>query len=259
MQSELPVEAVILAGGRGTRLAPYTMAFPKPLVPLGELPIIEIVLRQLAWYGIRRAHISVGYLASLIEAYFATKGSVPGLEINYLRESRPLGTAGAISLAPNNGQDLLVVNGDVLTTLNFSDVVFFHRKHRPALTIAVRPRAVTIDLGVLEIDDSSYVSAYKEKPTNEYLCSMGVYLYGPEAIDAVKGGEPLDFPDLVLHLLAEGQRVLAYKTDCYWLDIGRHGDYEQAAAEFTEMRSRLLPDDQLDVDNQDKRPQGDGA
>ncbi len=237
------MRAVVLAGGRGTRLAPYTIAFPKPLVPIGEIPIIEIVLRQLRWYGVTQATISVGYLAELIQAYFTTRGGIPGLEIDYLRESKPLGTAGAIGLLGHIDEDLFVINGDILTTLNFAEMIRFHREHKPALTIAVYPRNVTIDLGVLEINDGGSVTGYSEKPSFCYQCSMGIYLYSPRAAQAIVPGEHLDFPDLVLRLLAQGESVLAYESNCYWLDIGRREDYERATDEFPRMRPLFLPDE----------------
>jgi NDP-sugar pyrophosphorylase family protein len=252
------MRAVVLAGGRGTRLAPYTIAFPKPLVPIGEIPIIEIVLRQLRWHGIREATISVGYLAELIQAYFATRGGIPGLEISYLREAQPLGTAGAIALLGEVDDGLLVVNGDILTTLDFTRMIEFHRQKQPALTIAVYPRKVTIDLGVLEIDDHGAVTGYAEKPEFSYRCSMGIYLYSPQAVQAIKPGERLDLPDLVLRLLAKGESVLAYQSECYWLDIGRREDYEQALDEFPRMRSQFLPDENAEDGNSQETKTSDG-
>jgi NDP-sugar pyrophosphorylase family protein len=237
------MRAVVLAGGRGTRLAPYTIAFPKPLVPIGEIPIIEIVLRQLRWHGIREVIISVGYLAELIQAYFVTRGGIPGLEIKYLREDRPLGTAGAIGLLGPEEDDLLVMNGDILTTLDMAQMMEFHRQRKPALTIAVYPRTVRIDLGVLEIDGENVVRGYAEKPTLSYQCSMGIYLYSPRAVRAIEPGERLDFPDLVLRLLNAGETVLGYQSECYWLDIGRREDYERALEEFPQRRLEFLPDE----------------
>jgi NDP-sugar pyrophosphorylase family protein len=235
--------AVVLAGGRGTRLAPYTTAFPKPLVPIGGMPILEIVLRQLRWYGVREVILSVGYLAQLIEAYFATRGPIPGLEITYLRETQPLGTAGALALLGNVDDNLLVVNGDILTTLDFGKMMEFHLCNKPALTVASYRKDVKIDLGVLKVDSGSKIVVYDEKPTLEYLCSMGIYMYSRRALESIEVGQRLDFPDLVLRMLAEGQETLAYQSDCYWLDIGRHDDYERAMEEFSRMRSSFLPDE----------------
>ena len=237
------MRAVVLAGGRGRRLAPFTTVFPKPLAPIGEIPIIDIVLRQLRWHGIREAVISVGYLGELIQAYLATRGGIPGLEISYLREAEPLGTAGPLALLPDTGEDVLVVNGDVLTDFDFSQLIAFHQERRPALSIAVHQREVTIDLGVVDFTADGVVSGFREKPRIEYHCSMGINIYSPDALREIRPGEPLDFPDLALRLVERGEPVLAYRSDCYWLDIGRRDDYDRALEEFPIMRSRFLPDE----------------
>lgn len=243
MRSERPPRAVILAGGRGRRLEPFTIAFPKPLAPIGEMAIVEIVLRQLRRHGIRRATISIGYLGELLQAYFAARGGIPGLEISYLRESRPLGTAGAIGLLEDVEDDLLVVNGDVLTTLDFAELIRFHRRERAALTIAVHPRTMTVDLGVIQTDAQGAVTGYLEKPSYTYECSMGINVYAPRAVRAIERGEVLDFPALAQRLIERGERVLAFRSDCYWQDIGRREDYERAIDDFPAMRRQLLPDE----------------
>jgi NDP-sugar pyrophosphorylase family protein len=242
MASE-PVRAVLLAGGLGTRLAPYTMVFPKPLVPLGDIPIMEIVLRQLRWHGVKSAYISVGHMAPLIEAYFLTRGPIEGLEISYLREDEPLGTAGALAMLENVDDDLLVCNGDILTTLDFSALVAFHREQEAALTIGVHTKKIRVDLGVLGVDAGGRVTEYIEKPTNSYECSMGAYVYSPAALKLIEPGQRLDFPDLVHRLLERGEKVVAYRSDCYWMDIGRPEDYDRAAQDFDRMRAQLLPDE----------------
>jgi NDP-sugar pyrophosphorylase family protein len=237
------MRAVVLAGGRGTRLAPYTTAFPKPLVPIGEVPIIEIVLRQLRWYGIREVVLSVGYLAELIQAYFVTRGPIPGLDISYLRENEPLGTAGALGLLSGVDDNLLVMNGDVLTNLDFGQMMEVHLREQPALTIAVHPRSVKIDLGVLDVDPQRNIVGYDEKPSLAYLCSMGIYVYSRVALEAIGVGERLDFPDLVLRMLARGERAIAHEAECFWLDIGRHDDYARAVEAFGRLRPSFLPDE----------------
>jgi NDP-sugar pyrophosphorylase family protein len=165
------------------------------------------------------------------------------MAIRYLRERDPLGTAGPVGLLGPLDDDLLVMNGDLVTTLDYSKLIEFHRAERPSMTIAVHRRTVRIDLGVLEIDPGSAIVSYAEKPELTYSCSMGVYIYSPRAAQAIRPGERLDLPDLVARLLERGERVLAYQPDCYWLDIGRREDYERAMAEFADMRSRLLPDE----------------
>jgi NDP-sugar pyrophosphorylase family protein len=242
MASE-PLKAVLLAGGLGTRLAPYTMVFPKPLVPLGDMPIMEIVLRQLRRHGVKSAYISVGHLAPLIEAYFLTRGPMEGMDISYLREDEPLGTAGALAMLEDVDDDLLVCNGDILTTLDFSALVGFHREQEAALTIGVHTKKIRVDLGVLGVDDDGRVTEYIEKPTNSYECSMGAYVYSPAALKLIEPGQRLDFPDLVHRLLERGEKVVAYRSDCYWMDIGRPEDYDRAAQDFDRMRAQLLPDE----------------
>jgi NDP-sugar pyrophosphorylase family protein len=237
------VRAIVLAGGRGRRLAPLTAVFPKPLAPIGDIPIIDIVLRQLRWHGIEEVVISVGYLGELIQAYFATRRGIPGLSISYVRESEPLGTAGPIGMLTDKDDDVLVVNGDVLCDFDFSGLIAFHQQHRPALSIAVHHREVMIELGVVDIGAGERVTGFREKPRIEYHCSMGINIYSPRAMAAIAPGEALDFPDLALRLIGEGEPVLAYRTDCYWMDIGRRDDYDRALEEFPAMRERLLPDE----------------
>lgn len=237
------MRAVILAGGRGTRLAPYTTVFPKPLVPVGEYPIIEIILRQLQAQGIKRVTLAVGYLAELIRAYLDQRGSVfDALTIEYIPELNPTGTAGALGSIPDLASEpfFLVMNGDVLTTIDIGAMIDHHVSTNSDLTIACASRSVNIDLGVLEITGGR-VTGYREKPSLPYDVSMGIYLYTPRAHAWIKPGEYLDFPDLILKMLEAGQRVTAYRTDCLWLDIGRHEDYAMATETFEKHRDVFLP------------------
>lgn len=237
------MHAVVLAGGRGQRLAPFTLAFPKPLVPIGDIPIIEILLRQLRWYGVDRVTISVGYLRHLIETYFATRGPIPGLEIDWLREIEPLGTAGPVGQLRDCQEDLLVVNGDLLTTFDFGTFIEHHQREKPALTIATRTKEVPVDGGVLELDANTEVTGYAEKPRLQLPYAIGINLYSPRAIQLIKPGEIIDFPDLTRRAIAQGERVCAFRTDCYWTDVGRPADYEKAIDEFPDLRHLLLPDE----------------
>ncbi len=237
------MRAVILAGGRGTRLAPYTTVFPKPLVPVGELPIIEIILRQLQAQGIKRVTLAVGYLAELIRAYLEQRADIfSSLTIDYVSETSPTGTAGALGWIPDLVEEpfFLVMNGDVLTTIDLSAMIRHHLSTNSDLTIASAARSVKIDLGVLEISDGQ-VTGYREKPSLPYDVSMGIYLYSPRAHAWIKPGDYLDFPDLILKMIAAGQRVAAYHTDCLWLDIGRHEDYAMATETFEKNREAFLP------------------
>jgi NDP-sugar pyrophosphorylase family protein len=236
--------AVILAGGLGTRLRPYTTILPKPLMPVGDRPILDIVIRQLARAEFDRVTIATGYLAELIEAFFGD-GSRHGIPIDYFREHEPLGTVGALSLIDGLDEDFLVMNGDVLTDLDYGLLLDRHRAGGQAATIAAIRREVQISLGVMHFadeHDTGRVTGYSEKPTFDFEVSMGVYCFAPRAIELIEPGERLDFPDLVLRLIAAGEPVKAWRSDDYWLDIGRPDDYEQAQDEFESRRRQFLPE-----------------
>jgi len=231
------MKAVVLAGGKGTRLRPYTTVFPKPMVPVGDHPILEIILRKLAREGFREVTLSVGYLSQLIRAYFdQVHDGLETLDISYVLEKNPTGTAGALRLIPNLDETFLMMNGDLLTTLPFPELIDYHRKKGAILTIATHPKEVNIDLGVLESDDDDRITAYTEKPTLRYRVSMGVYVVEPAAVQYVPENEYFDFPTLVQTLLDAKQPVVGYRSDHYWLDIGRHEDYEEAQESFQKMR-----------------------
>ena len=234
------MHAIILAGGKGRRLRPYTTVLPKPLMPLGDMPIIEVVLRQLAAHGFDEVTIAVGYLAELLMAYCGD-GSKFGLRLSYSREEQPLGTAGPLALVDGLDDTTLVLNGDVLTTLDFSALLQQHRSSGAVATIATHQRQQQINYGIIENDAAGQVTAYIEKPTHHYQVSMGIYALEPAALRRIPRGQYLDLPDLVRQLMAEGERVMAYPFDGYWMDIGRHDDYEQAVEEFEKMLPLLLP------------------
>jgi NDP-sugar pyrophosphorylase family protein len=236
--------AVILAGGRGTRLRPYTTVLPKPLMPVGDQPILEIVIRQLARAGFDRVTIATGHLAELIEAFF-NDGSKYGIPIDYFRETEPLGTVGALSLIGGLDDDFLVMNGDVLTDLDYRRLIDHHRQGAQSATIATHRRQVHISLGVMHFEhqqDPTRVTDYVEKPTMSYEVSMGIYCFSHRVLEHIPAGQRLDFPDLVLRLIAAGETVRAWRSEDYWLDIGRPDDYEQAQDEFGRLRQRFLPD-----------------
>ncbi len=234
------MKAVILAGGKGTRLAPYTTVLPKPLMPIGDMPILEIVLRQLAHHGFDEVVLAVGYLAELLMAYCGD-GSKFGLKIQYSREEQPLGTAGPLGLISGLTETFLVMNGDLLTTLDYQALYRYHRQRGAIATLAARQREVKIDLGVIEVDDQHWLQNYIEKPSIRYLVSTGVYIFEPQVLDFIVPHQRLDLPDLVLRLRENGQRVNVYPFDGYWLDIGRHEDYEIAMDEFARRRAEFLP------------------
>jgi len=237
------VKVVILAGGKGTRLAPYTTVLPKPLVPVADLPIIEIMIRQLAHFGFTDVTISIGHLGELIQAYFATNRRLPeAVRLSYVTEPEPLGTAGSLALVPGLDQTFLVANGDVLTALDYRALTEFHRAQGAALTVAMHQKDVRIDLGVMEVDGASRVTAYREKPLLRYRVSMGIYVYEPRALRHITPGRYLDFPDLVLTLIGAGETVAAYPSDDFWLDIGRADDYAAATEEFLSRRPEFHVD-----------------
>ncbi len=235
------MHAVILAGGRGTRLAPYTTVLPKPLMPVGEMPILEIVIRQLAYHGIRNITLAVGYMAELLMAYCGD-GSKFGVKLSYSREEQPLGTAGPLSLIQNLNETFLVMNGDLLTTIDYSAMWKYHKERGAIATLASYCREVKIDLGVIESEDG-WVKDYIEKPTYQYAVSTGIYIFEPEIMHFVEYGQRLDLPDLVRRLMHVGEKVNIYTFNGYWLDIGRHDDYESAVGEFNAHRIEFLPED----------------
>lgn len=233
------MRAVILAGGMGKRLAPYTTVFPKPLMPLGNRPILEIIICQLRECGFTDVTLAVGYLSHLLYAYF-NDGHRFGVRIDYSYEEKPLGTAGPLSLLPKFDEPVLVMNGDVLTDLDYSSLYHYHCISEAAITVALHTTEVKIDLGVLELTANSEVLNYIEKPTYSYLVSMGVYVVEPEVVACLPKGERIDFPDIVHMLLTKGKKVQGYKFDGEWLDIGRPGDYEHAVNLLEKLDVRAL-------------------
>lgn len=236
---------VILAGGRGTRLAPFTSVIPKPLIPIGDEPIIDVLLTQLHRQGWNAATVSVGHMADLLRAYCGD-GDRYGVELEYVEEVAPLGTVGPLALLPPDQRagHLLVMNGDLLTDLRFGDLVRTHAESGAAATIAVKQRPVRIDYGVLDLapDLSPHptIVSYREKPAIDITVSIGVYVFSPEAIAYVAPGERLDLPELIERLLGDGVQVHAYPHEGYWLDIGQPPDYAQAIDDFAVNREEIL-------------------
>ncbi len=234
------MKAVILAGGKGSRLAPYTKVLPKPLMPIGEdMPILEILLRQLKRYSIDEVTLAVGYSAGLLRAFFQD-GKRLGLNLSYSFEDQPLGTAGPLSLLEGLDDTFLVANGDVLTTLHLPALIDYHRRSHAVATIASYVKRVRIDLGVIGADPNHVVVGYTEKPTYDFLVSMGIYVFEPHVLSYIQYRERVDFPELVLRLIGAGERVFCYPFEGYWADLGRVEDYEQAITDFKELRSQLL-------------------
>ena len=233
------MRAVILAGGRGTRLAPYSTLLPKPLMPIGDMPILELLIRQLRRSEVERVTLAVGHLASLVMAYFGT-GDRLQIPIDYSQEPEPLGTAGPLRLATGLTNTFLVLNGDLLTDVDVRTMVAFHRRQQAAATVGVYERETLIDLGVVEMDGDHRVVGYREKPVHRHLVSMGVYVFEPSVVRHVPSAGRFDLPDLVTALLAAGERVVGYRHTGYWCDIGRPEDYQRAQEEFPSLKTRLL-------------------
>lgn len=233
------MKAVILAGGKGTRLAPYTNILPKPLMPIGDMPILEVLLRQMKTAGVDEVILTVGHLAGLLEAFFKD-GDQLGLNIRYSYEDMPLGTAGPLALLSDLSDTFIVSNGDVLTTLDISKLVEFHQQQGGIATIAMHHRRIKINLGVIKCNGSHEIIDYEEKPSMEYMVSMGIYVFEPAVLRYIPENHYLDFPDLVIKLLAAGEKVCGYKFDGYWQDLGNPDDYQQAQLDFENMKSQFI-------------------
>ena len=234
------VTGVVLAGGKGTRLRPFTITIPKPLLPLGDVPIVEVVIRQMAAAGVGRVVLTLGHLAPLIQAMVGD-GSRWGVPVSYSMEDEPLGTAGPLRLLEDPAEEILVMNGDILTTLDYGALFRAHRERGAWATIAVSRRRVDIDYGVLEADDDGLLRGYREKPSIAYEVSMGVNLLSREALAYIPPEGRFDMPDLLVALKDAGKPVLCHRTDCYWMDIGRFDDYQRASEDFAADPGRFLP------------------
>jgi NDP-sugar pyrophosphorylase family protein len=232
--------AVILAGGKGVRLRPYTTCLPKPLVPLGdECAILEVVLGQLARAGVGSVSIAIGHLGQLIRALVGD-GRRWGLDVDYWDEDSPLGTVGPLVVHRDElPDDFLVMNGDILTDLDFGRLLDQHRARRAQVTVAAYRRAVEIDFGVLDLLDER-ISGFEEKPTLHYTVSMGVYAMSARVLDRFEPGLPLGFDDLLLDQLESGNQPHAFPFEGFWLDIGRPEDYDRANEQFPILRSALI-------------------
>jgi NDP-sugar pyrophosphorylase family protein len=233
---------VVLAGGRGTRLKPFTIAFPKPLVPVGDSPIIDVIVRQLRAAGITRITLAVGHLAELVMAYFDSK-DYGDITIDYSRESQPLGTAGPLAQISDLDEPFVVVNGDILASLDFRDLIGRHRASAATATIAAYRKELQIDLGVLEVDESDKLIGYREKPLYHFDVSMGAYVFEPEVLEFLKPETRCDLPELVLRLSeAANHHLLVYRFEGFWLDIGRPDDYARAVEEYDVLEPLLFPE-----------------
>jgi NDP-sugar pyrophosphorylase family protein len=236
------MRSIILAGGKGARLAPYTKILPKPLMPIGDMPILEVLLRQMKHAGIDEVVLTVGHLAGLLRAFFQD-GSSLGIHISYSLEKTPLGTAGPLSLVTDLDRTFLVSNGDVLTTLDLKDLLRFHSEQKAIATIAVHRRKVEIDYGVVQSDENFRIVGYIEKPSIDYMVSMGIYVFEPKVLTFIPKNQYMDLPDLVKKMISAGEKVTCYPYAGYWQDLGRQDDYERATRDFESMRTDFLKED----------------
>ena len=231
--------AVILAGGKGARLRPYTVVLPKPLMPIGEFPVLEVIIRQLVQHGFDHVTMAVNHQAEIIRAFFQD-GEKWGLKIDYSLEDRPLSTMAPLRLIHDLPENFLVMNGDILTELSFSDFYKEHVISDNIFTISSHMREQKIDYGVLEMDANNHLSGFREKPSNEYLVSMGVYMASRRIMDFIPEGKSYGFDNLMLDLLAAGKPATVRKFGGYWLDIGRPDDYAAAIEVFENNRAIFL-------------------
>ena len=232
---ELPLKAVVMAGGFGRRLMPLTEEVPKPMLPLGDKPILELIVNQLQNSGIRKVHMATHYKPEVIRQHFGA-GEKFGLEIQYVNEDQPLGTAGALGGLEKSDEPMLVLNGDILTRVDFRAMLAFHRESRAELTVAVRKYDFQVPYGVIQCDGVE-VRKVEEKPNYNFFVNAGIYLLEPSAHRSIPSAQRFDMTDLIEKLTAESRRVVAFPVVEYWMDIGRLSDYQQAQEDIIKLRS----------------------
>lgn len=233
------MRAIILAGGKGTRLRPYTVVLPKPLMPIGEYPILEVVVRQLVNKGFNHITLAVNHQAELIQAFFGN-GQKWNVKIDYSVEDRPLSTMGPLKIINSLPENFLIMNGDILTDLDFQEFYKYHISHKNLFTISSYNRAVKIDYGVLECDENNTLRNFREKPVIKYDVSMGVYMANKKVLEYIPENKPYGFDQLMLDLIKNNNPASMKPFDGYWLDIGRPDDYLQAIDEFEALKDKFL-------------------
>lgn len=232
----LPVKAVVMAGGKGTRLRPLTENLPKPMLPVGDQPLLELIIEQLREAGIHRVNVTTHYKPEKITEYFGD-GSTFGVELNYVSEGQPLGTAGALGLMDVPQEPVLLINGDVLTQVDFRAMLIYHQEHGAEITVAVRKYDLEVPYGVIECE-GPIVRRLKEKPLMSFFVNAGIYLLQPSVYNYITNGEHLDMTDLIQRLLDAGRSVVSFPVLEYWMDIGQLEDYEQAQQDIKEFKSQ---------------------
>ena len=234
--------AIVLAGGKGQRLRPYTVVLPKPLMPIGEYPIVEVVIRQLCKNGFDHVTLAVNHQAELIKTFFGD-GSKWGIKIDYSLEDRPLSTMGPLHLIKDLPEDFLIINGDVLSDISFRDLYDYHVSNGNMFTISSYMRQNVVDYGVLDVDSAQKLSGFREKPTHSYQVSMGLYIANRSILDIIPGGQPYGFDHLMSDMLKVKRPVDVRCFDGIWLDIGRPDDYMAAIDLFEKEQERFLPNE----------------
>jgi NDP-mannose synthase len=234
------MQAIILAGGKGRRLLPYTTVLPKPLMPIGDYSILEIILRQLQKAGFDDIVISTGYLNELIRAYISSRNDLKS-SIRFSHETRPLSTIAPLKQIQNLEETFFVMNGDILTDMNYNTLYQYHKKKGGIATVATYGRDVHIDFGVLHYDHTNKINKFIEKPTYHFDVSMGVNVFDHTVLDFVPDDQPFGFDDLMYALTKENAAVYSYRHSGYWLDIGRPDDYSHAIEEFEKNKDKFLP------------------
>lgn len=234
--------AIILAGGKGTRLLPYTVVIPKPMLPIGETPIIEIIARQLFYHGFNKVTVSLGHLSGMIELFLESSKGKAGLpNFEFFKEESPLGTSGPVGSIRPKEDNFLVINGDILSTLDMNAMFEAHEKSGAMLTIGVRKTEYKLPLGSIEVNENSEVISFTEKPVVTHLDNIGAYVYSREVLEFIGEHERIDVNILIEKLLIAGKKVLAFRSDgpYYWIDIGTHADYEKANQQFNEIKNSM--------------------
>jgi len=234
------MQAVLVAGGKGKRLQPYTFVIPKPLVPIGNVPIMEVIIKQLVKYGFKKIHVCIGYMGELIQSYFGD-GSKYNVAITYSHEEKPLGTVGPITLVKSLDDHFLVMNGDTLCDIDYRDLLNQHKKSGCNLTIATYAKKVKIELGVMEFDQNKKLKAYIEKPTLQYVVSTGIYAMSKEILSLIPFNEYFDFPSLVKMLLEKGDNVHTIEHKGIWHDLGSIENFDSALEDFSTIEKLVKP------------------
>lgn len=234
------MRAVILAGGKGTRLKPYTTCLPKPLMPIGgEMPILEIVIKQLKQHGFNHITLSVNHLANIIMAFFQD-GRKWGIKIDYSQEDKPLGTIAPIKLIPDLPDDFLIMNGDVFTDINYTDVCNYHLKNNNDITVSTYKRDIKIEFGEVNIDTENKITGFKEKPTYYYQVGMGVNILNKRILDVIPENQHYGFDNLILDGMKRKLKIMGYRFSGLWYDIGRPYDYDKVNEEWDDFKNKLF-------------------